>query len=306
MNCERRPCRTSRDVCAAEGLPAQTSLYPGIDLFFTDAGPDRPPLRQPPPGQVLQIHCCRAGQMVWRLEDGSRICLHPGDISLHTPWAGEMFCDVPAGQYQGFAVWVDLQKAAAHPPELLRETDLFSKALWDQLCRNRGTAFLVGSEETERIFADLYGQPEPLRLAYQRLKVLELLLYLARRGEMEPVWEDPSEQLGVVREIHDHLLLHMEQRITIEELSRQYHLNPTTLKSAFKAVYGTSLAAHIKQHRMEQAANLLRETDLRIAGIAQAVGYDSQSRFTAAFKEVFGVLPSVYRRQNSGGQERTE
>lgn len=123
---------------------------------------------------------------------------------------------------------------------------------------------------------------------------------------MEPVWEDPSEQLGVVREIHDHLLLHMEQRITIEELSRQYHLNPTTLKSAFKAVYGTSLAAHIKQHRMEQAANLLRETDLRIAGIAQAVGYDSQSRFTAAFKEVFGVLPSVYRRQNGGGQERTE
>lgn len=305
MNCERRPCRASRDRCAADGLPAQVSLYPGIDLFFTDAGPDRPPLRQPP-GQMLQIHCCRAGQIVWHLEDGSWVCLHPGDISLHAPWAGETLCDVPAGQYRGLAIWIDLRKAAAHPPELLRETDLFSGALWDRICRSRGVTFLAGSEETERILADLYGQPEALRLAYQRIKVLELLLYLVRMEDMEQRWEDPSEQIGVVREIHDHLLLHMEQRITIEELSRQYHLNPTTLKSAFKAVYGTSLAAHIKQHRMEQAANLLRETDLRIAGIAQAVGYDSQSRFAAAFKEVFGMLPSVYRRQNGGRQERPE
>ncbi len=54
-----------------------------------------------------------------------------------------------------------------------------------------------------------------------------------------------------------------------------------------QAVYGSSLAAHIKKHRMEQAAKLLRETDMSIAEIAQAVGYDSQSKFASAFKAFF-------------------
>ena len=108
--------------------------------------------------------------------------------------------------------------------------------------------------------------------------------------------DGPPEQVEIVREIHEELLRHMDRRITIEELSRQYHINPTTLKAAFKAAYGASLAAHIKSHRMERAAQLLRETEQSVAEIARAVGYDSPSRFSAAFKGVFGVLPREYRR----------
>ena len=89
----------------------------------------------------------------------------------------------------------------------------------------------------------------------------------------------------------------MEQRITIEELSRQYLINPTTLKAAFKSIYGTSIAAHIKEHRMEQAAKMLRESDKSVAEIAKAVGYDSQSRFTTAFKTFFQSLPKEYRKR---------
>ena len=59
--------------------------------------------------------------------------------------------------------------------------------------------------------------------------------------------------------------------------------------------------SHIKGHRMEQAARLLRETERSVADIAQAVGYDSPSRFSAAFKETYGVLPREYRRSDGGG-----
>lgn len=103
--------------------------------------------------------------------------------------------------------------------------------------------------------------------------------------------------IEAIRKIHDRLLLHMDERITIEELSKEYLINPTTLKSAFKSVYGTSIAAHIKEHRMEQAAKMLKETNKTIAEIAQAVGYDSQSKFTAAFKTYFKVLPREYRKK---------
>lgn len=100
----------------------------------------------------------------------------------------------------------------------------------------------------------------------------------------------------IIFRIHEHLLEHLAERITIEDLSKQFLMNPTTLKKVFKNVYGTSLATYIKQHRMEQAANLLKETDLNIAQIALAVGYESQSRFTTAFKKTYDMLPTVYRK----------
>ena len=111
-----------------------------------------------------------------------------------------------------------------------------------------------------------------------------------------PKWREEAEQVKIIREIHDQLARHMDQRVTIEELARHYLINPTTLKTVFKEVYGNSLAAHMKEHRMEKAASLLRETELSVAEIAAQVGYESQSKFTAAFKEQFGKLPKEYRR----------
>ena len=111
-----------------------------------------------------------------------------------------------------------------------------------------------------------------------------------------PQWREEAEQVKIIREIHDHLTEHMEQRVTIEELSHRYLINPTTLKDVFKAVYGTSIAAHLKAHRLERAEQLLLESDASVADVARQVGYESQSKFTAAFKEQFGQLPTAYRR----------
>ena len=74
-------------------------------------------------------------------------------------------------------------------------------------------------------------------------------------------------------------------------------MNPTTLKEAFKAVYGDSLAAHMKEHRLERAAELLRRSDESVAAVAAAVGYDSPSRFSAAFRARYHLLPTEYRKQ---------
>ena len=111
-----------------------------------------------------------------------------------------------------------------------------------------------------------------------------------------PQWRSQAEQVQLIREIHDYLTEHMDRRITIDELAHLYPINPTTLKEVFKSVYGTSIAAHLKEHRLEKASHLLRETELSIAEIARQVGYESQSKFTAAFKEQYGLLPTAYRR----------
>ena len=113
-----------------------------------------------------------------------------------------------------------------------------------------------------------------------------------------------ASQEEIIRNVHNYLIEHISERITIETLSREFLMNTTTLKTVFKKVYGTTIAAHMKQHRRELAAGLLLKTQNDIASVAQAVGYESQSRFTAAFKEAYGELPTEYRRRHVCGAKK--
>ena len=119
-------------------------------------------------------------------------------------------------------------------------------------------------------------------------------------GEEEPTHGSAvftAEQVETVRRMHDELLQHPERRLTIEELAHRCLMNPTTLKEVFKAVYGDSLASHMKEHRLEKAAELLRRGNDSVAAVAAAVGYDSPSRFSTAFRERYHMLPTEYRKQ---------
>lgn len=104
-----------------------------------------------------------------------------------------------------------------------------------------------------------------------------------------------ENQVEAIKKVHDKLTENLSERITIEELAKEFYMNPTTLKTVFKDVYGESIAAHIKEHRMEKAAELLASTDLSINEIAQKVGYESQSKFSATFKDFYSKTPLEYR-----------
>ena len=115
-----------------------------------------------------------------------------------------------------------------------------------------------------------------------------------------------ASQEELIRNVHHYLVEHLSERVTIDALARQFLMNPTTLKQVFKRTYGETIAAHMKRHRMEAAAGLLLQTQDDIAAVAQAVGYESQSRFSAAFREEYGVLPTEYRRQKGHGKSGAE
>lgn len=272
-------------------------LYPGITVSYLTLTADS--ITPNFLNDILQINYCRLGCMDREMEKRDRLCLKPGNFSLHTQKASanSLIC-VPTGIYEGLTVSIDLKEFTCHPPEILSETGITGDFLASKFCKNGSFTVFSRNETTEQIFSAFYHRSKHFFLPYQKIKILELLLYLSE-------WKDdtkntgreyPKEQVDIIHEIHEQLIGHMEQRVTIETLSKQYLINPTTLKTVFKSVYGTSIAAHIKEHRMEQAAKLLQETNLSIAEIAGRVGYDSQSKFTSAFKETFGLPPKAFRK----------
>ena len=165
--------------------------------------------------------------------------------------------------------------AVSHHLRSLRESDLI-------LCRREGREVFYRAADSDA--AQLLHQ------------MIEQVMCITCPEEGERLSDCRADQLALVQQVHDFLVAHLEERITIELLSRRFHVNPTTLKTVFKSVYGNSIAAHIKEHRMERASWLLENTELSILEIARQVGYDSQSKFSAAFREQYGLLPTAFRK----------
>jgi len=66
---------------------------------------------------------------------------------------------------------------------------------------------------------------------------------------------------------------------------------------AFKHSTGLSPHAWLRQHRLEQAMNMLRDTDASVVSVAAELGYASQTAFAAAFRKLTGETPSDWRRR---------
>jgi AraC family transcriptional regulator len=66
---------------------------------------------------------------------------------------------------------------------------------------------------------------------------------------------------------------------------------------AFKESTGLSPHAWLRQHRLEQAMNMLRDTDASVVSVAAALGYGSQTAFAAAFRKLTGATPSDWRKR---------
>ena len=170
--------------------------------------------------------------------------------------------------------------------------DMSSPAVSHHLRSLRNAGLIVSRRQGKEVFYRA-ADTEAAQLLHQ---MIERVMSITCPEEAHLLSDFRADQVDLIRQVHDYLLEHLDAHITIETLSREFHMNPTTLKAVFKSVYGNSLAAHIKEHRMEKASELLRNTDMSITEISGQVGYDNPGKFTAAFKAYSGLLPREFRK----------
>ncbi|MCU0490390.1 MAG: AraC family transcriptional regulator [Chloroflexaceae bacterium] len=138
------------------------------------------------------------------------------------------------------------------------------------------------------------------RQLYLEGKALELTaLYAAAQqaaAQQRPGLALRPDDVERIHAARDLLLQQMEAPPTLATLARQVGLNDCKLKAGFKQVFGTTVFGYLHTHRMEQAHRLLLEGQQSVLEVALSVGYACPSRFTAAFRRQFGVLPSAVAR----------
>lgn len=132
----------------------------------------------------------------------------------------------------------------------------------------------------------------PSELLHQ---IMEQLSHLVCPAQAEAHAHDTPKP-EQIEAIHRQLTENLRLRPTIEELARANYLDSSTLKREFKQVYGLPIATYLKEYRMKRAMELLTQTEMPISDIADAVGYETASKFTAAFKSMTQTTPSEYRK----------
>jgi len=80
-------------------------------------------------------------------------------------------------------------------------------------------------------------------------------------------------------------------------LADRYHLHPTYLSELFKKQTGSTFSDYVTQVRLSKAAELLRDPQMRLADIAELVGFANASYLSSVFKKQYGVSPNDYRQQ---------
>lgn len=83
---------------------------------------------------------------------------------------------------------------------------------------------------------------------------------------------------------------------SLEDMKNIAEMSESKLRRCFKTAYGKSIYEYIKNKKMEQALRFLSHDDMSIHNISTILGYESPSKFSAAFKKVYGFSPSTFRK----------
>ena len=88
---------------------------------------------------------------------------------------------------------------------------------------------------------------------------------------------------------------HLAHALSLVELAAVAQTSPAHFARMFKQVTGQTPHQYVTTCRMEQAKQLLVETDVPLSDIALQVGGADHSHFTALFRQHVGTTPKAYR-----------
>lgn len=96
--------------------------------------------------------------------------------------------------------------------------------------------------------------------------------------------------------IQEWLLSSHDTEIRLDELAAQFGMSVRSLNRHFRKATGKTPMQYLQQIRIDNAKELLRNTNLSISEVAASVGYGDNSYFTALFRKNISLSPKEYRR----------
>ena len=277
------------------------AIFPGIQVGYIDAHINSFSCYGRPIPGAFAINHCEEGRVECAFSNGSYLYMGPGDMSVG--WRRSVdYCHTvtfPSSHYHGLSIVFDTATCQPFVDELLGTNKVDLPNLCNRFCRDSDFGMIVqADDDLQTMFHELYSVPDALKCQHIRLKFSELLLYLNTlyiHSQKQEEGKVTLRQVAIVKAIHDALISDLRQHPTIVELAETYGIGQTSLKKAFRSVYGNSILQYIRAYRMEKAKKLLVRGDMPVGLVSLLVGYKNPSKFTDSFYRIVGCLPRNYR-----------
>jgi AraC-like DNA-binding protein/mannose-6-phosphate isomerase-like protein (cupin superfamily) len=101
-----------------------------------------------------------------------------------------------------------------------------------------------------------------------------------------------------------HIQKHFRESLRVKDLARIAHLSASQFQRTFKRTYNTTPKKFIRQVRLHEACQMLRDPNRDITNIAFENGFSSSSFFATQFRQHMGESPSQYRRRKLAEAEK--
>lgn len=246
------------------------------------------------------VNYCIRGRCELVLNDNKSVFLTSGHISLTEKFARSEYI-YPGRAYDGIELFIDQDVMEKGLPMLRDGFGLELGALRDRYCPEGGT-FISKMPLPDDLARRLFGFPETestvgmIGLKTGVIDLLALLLYSSREVEAEQLVYYTKLQVEMAKKIEAIITSDLSQQHTVREFAEMFSVSEGSIKNYFRGVYGQSIPQYVAERRMLQAAELLSETRLPVVDVAGRVGYENQSKFSAAFRRKFSLSPLEYRR----------
>ncbi|MEW6304217.1 MAG: AraC family transcriptional regulator [Verrucomicrobiota bacterium] len=109
--------------------------------------------------------------------------------------------------------------------------------------------------------------------------------------------KDQGTPLVRMANVISHIQRHFREPLRIGQLAKLAHLSTSQFQRTFKRTYNTTPQRFIRQVRMHEACEMLKDPNRDITNIAYETGFSSSSFFATQFKLHVGESPSQYRRR---------
>lgn len=86
--------------------------------------------------------------------------------------------------------------------------------------------------------------------------------------------------------------------LTLDSIASSNYFSEDYLNKLFKRCTGQTIMEYVIDVRINQAKELLKESNKPIKEIVEKVGYSDRSYFSRSFKKAVGISPSEYRKMN--------
>ncbi|WP_374067173.1 helix-turn-helix transcriptional regulator [Paraliobacillus sp. JSM ZJ581] len=283
-----------------QGTAAVYSVLPGVEVivFNFQASHYIPPIY--PNLNILELNHCDEGRAGCKMKDGCLQYIEEGDLFMNTMSNRSNYIEFPLEYYKGINIIIDLDNLTSQLGKYIPDIPIDVQELANRFFLDDECFFIQVKEGIHHIFSSMYSIPLEARGTYYRLKVLEILIYLyyfdTAKEQQNKLYV--RQEVDIIKQIKKMMTEQIDHRFTIGELAKQYCISTTALKTTFKGVYGVSIGAYMKEYRIKKAALMLLQTQKSIGDIGLAVGYKSQSKFGAAFKELYQISPHEYRNKH--------